>query len=225
MVRKRKGPNTFGSLIAGAFGILLGGMVGVLIAAVYLVFKPVEEVKRLPEEDELKPVVYYIEGRRSGMDGAAWVGKRNQLISESPFEITLNEQELNQWSSSSYGQRRMDLKVEYGETKIEPGIPLFRVADDHLQVGMPIEIKGLGDNRRIILQATGQFVADGESPVRFQPETVYIGSCRVPNLQGLSSAVLEGLTSLMGVPEEVGASWPTLSSATVDGDQIRLQRL
>ncbi|MEZ5276394.1 MAG: hypothetical protein R3F07_08450 [Opitutaceae bacterium] len=225
MVRKRKGPETFSSFIAGAFGILLGGAFGVLIAAVYLVFKPVEEVKRLPEEDEMKPVVYYIEGRRSGMDGAAWVGKRNQLVSESPVELTLNEQELNQWSSASFGKRRMELMVEYGDAKIEPGIPLFRIADDRVQIGMPVEIKGIGENRRIILQAAGQFAPDGESSMKFAPETVYIGSCRIPNFQGFSSVVFGGFVSLMGSPDDVKTAWPTLSEARVEGDLIHLQRL
>ena len=225
MVSKRKAPGTFASLIVGTSGILLGGFVGVLIAAIHLVFKPVVEVKQLPEPEELEAVVYYVEGRRSGMDGAAWVGKRNQLISGTPFEATLNEQELNQWSSASYGPRRKELTLEYGEAKIEPGIPLFRIAEGQVQIGMPVEIKAMDSNRRIILQASGGFAAGGDASMRFAPETVYVGSCRIPNFQGMSGRVFGGLLALIDAPEEVRAAWPTLSEATIEGEQIRLQRL
>ena len=206
-------------------GILFWGFVGTFIAAVYLLIKPVNEVKRMPAEEDIKPGVYYVEGQRSGIDGAAWVAKRNELISEAPFEFALNEQEFNQWSSMSFRERRKDLMVEYGSTKIEPGIPLFRIADDSLQVGIPIEISGVGENRRIILQATGTFVEGKDRGFQFQPETVYLGSCRIPNFQGISSLVVSGLAKMMGIPDDVQAAWPTITSAQVEGDVVRLQRL
>jgi hypothetical protein len=179
----------------------------------------------MPAEDEIQPGVYYIEGRRSGIDGAGWVAKRNEIISELPLEFTVNEQELNQWSSSSFSERRKELVVEIGEAKIEPGIPLFRVADDAFQVGVPIEINGFGQNRRIILHASGTFVEGEDRGPQFQPDTVYLGSCRIPNLQGVSSLVVSGLAGVMGVPEDVHAAWPTITKAQVDGDAVRLQRL
>jgi hypothetical protein len=225
MARNRIGPGSFRTFIVGAIGILFWGTVGVLIAAVFLIMKPVNEVKRMPEEDDIRPGVYYIEGKRSGIDGAGWVAKRNELVSELPFEFALNEQEFNQWSSLTFGERRKELMVEYGDAKIEPGIPLFRIADDILQVGIPVEISGVGENRRIILQATGTFVEEKDRGYQFQPDKVYLGSCRVPNFRGISSRVVSGLTELMSIPEDVRTAWPTVTSAQVEGDVVKLQRL
>ena len=174
MARKKTGPGSFGTFIVGGIGILFWGTVGVFIAGVYLVMKPVNEVKRMPAEEDIKPGVYYIEGQRSGIDGAGWVAKRNELISEAPFEFTLNEQEFNQWSSLSFGERRKELMLEYGGARIEPGIPLFRIADDIIQVGIPVEISGIGENRRIILQATGTFAEGKDQVFEFQPDKVYL---------------------------------------------------
>lgn len=195
-----------------------------LIAATYLVFVPVHEVRRMPAEDDIKPGVYYVEGRRSGIDGAEWVGKRNQLISEAPFEFTLREEELNQWSSSSFGEVRKNLKVEYGDTKLEPGIPMFRIDEGQIQVGVPIELNGIGDNLRIILQASGDFVEGPDQTYVFQSDLVYLGSCRIPNIQGISSLVTGGLSKVMGVPEDIATAWPSLSSVTVEGDTLTLAR-
>jgi len=225
MALKKIGPGSLRALVVGSLGILLWGSLGVFIGGVYLINKPVNEVKRMPAEDDIQPGVYYVDGRRSGIDGAGWVAKRNEIISEAPFEFTLNEQELNQWSSSSFGERRKELSVELGSAKIEPGIPLFRVAESSVQVGVPIEISGLGENRRIILQATGTFVAGTDRGPHFQPDTVYLGSCRIPNFQGVSSLVVSGLAGAMGVPEDVNAAWPSITTAQVDGDAVKLRRL
>jgi hypothetical protein len=225
MARRRNGPGSFSKLIGGAFGILMGGCFGILIAAVYLTFRPVHEVKRMPAEEDMKPGVYYIEGRRSGMDGAEWVSKRNEVVAEGALDITVNEQELNQWSSATFSDRRMDLKIEYGDAKFEPGIPNFRIADDQVQIGFPFDIKGVGDNRRLIFQAKGTFVEGPDATRVFVPEYVYLGSCRIPNLGGFSAVVVRSLANVVGAPEEVLAAWPSLTDVTVDGDVIKLQRL
>lgn len=225
MARNKIGPGSLRALVVGSVGILFWGTLGVFIAGVYLLNKPVNEVKRMPAEDDIQPGIYYVEGRRSGVDGAGWVAKRNEVISEVPFEFSLNEQELNQWSSSSFGERRKELSVELGTAKIEPGIPLFRIADSSLQFGVPIEISGIGENRRIILQAAGTFVADEDRGPQFQPDKVYLGSCRIPNFQGISSLVVGGLVGVMGVPEDVSVAWPSVTAAQVDGDAVKLRRL
>jgi len=225
MARNKIGPGSFRALVVGVIGILLWGTLGVFIAGVYLISKPVNEVKRMPAEEDIQPGVYYVEGRRSGVDGAGWVAKRNEIISEGPLEFTLNEQELNQWSSSSFGERRKELSVELGTAKIEPGIPLFRIADSSLEIGFAIEISGFGENRRIILQAGGTFVADEDRGPQFRPDIVYLGSCRIPNFQGISSRVVSGLAGAIGIPEDVNAAWPSITTAQVDGDAVRLRRL
>lgn len=225
MALNKIGPGSFGTFVVGGIGIFFWGTVGAFFAAVFLIVKPVNEVKRMPGEDDIKPGVYYIEGQRSGIDGAGWVTKRNEIISETPFEFTLNEQEFNQWSSLSFGERRKELKVELGKAKIEPGIPLFRIADDSFQVGIPVEISGIGENRRIILQAVGTFVEERDRGFKFQPEKVYLGSCRIPNFQGISSHVIRGLAKVMSVPEDVRAAWPSITMAQVEGNVVKLQRL
>ncbi len=222
MARIKKGPGSFGAFIVGCIGILFWGTLGLFIAAIFLVLKPVNEVKRMPAEEDKQPGVYYIEGRRSGVDG--WLAKRNDYISEAPFEFTLSEQELNQWSSASYGERRKQLMVEFGSTKIEPGIPIFRVEDDALQVGFPVEIIGIGDKRRIIFQAAGTIEPRQDSAFRFVPDVVYIGSCRIPNFQGLSSIVFRSLANVMSATEEIIAAWPSLSEVVIDDSSLSIRR-
>lgn len=224
MALKKRGPGSLSALIIGILSLLAGGFVGMLIAATYLVFVPVHEVKRMPAEDDIKPGIYYVEGRRSGIDGAEWVGKRNQLIAEAPFEFTLREEELNQWSSSSYGEMRKNLKIEYGNTKLEPGIPMFRIDEGLVQVGVTIELNGIGDNLRVILQASGDFVKGPDQAFVFQADTVYLGSCRIPHFQGISSLVTGGLSRVMGVPEDIATAWPTLSRVSIEGGTLTLAR-
>jgi len=210
--------------LVGSIGILFWGGLGVLFSAVFLLLKPVNEARRMPAEEDLQPGVYYLEGRRSGIDGAGWVAKRNEFVSEAPFGFSLNEQELNQWSSASYGERRKQLKLELGTAKIEPGIPNFRIADGTLQVGVPIEVNGIGEKRRIILQATGTIEAEPDSSFRFEPDVVYLGSCRIPNFQGISSIVFRNIARVMGAPEEIIEAWPTLAEVATDGEVVSLRR-
>jgi hypothetical protein len=196
MARNNKGPGSLGAFIGGRISIPFWGAFGVLIAAAFLVLTPVNEVKRMPAEEDIKPEVYYIEGLRSGVDGAGWVAKRNSYIFEAPFEFTVNEQDLNQWSSASYGERRKQLMGEFGSTKIEPGIPIFRVAEDAIQVGFPVEISGISgisgisDKRHIIFQAAGTSESRQDLAFRSEPVSVYISSCCISNFQGLSSDCL-----------------------------------
>ena len=60
-------------------GAVLGLLVGVVAACVYLVFKPVQQVKELPKEPS-RSVVYFIPGSESNAKGKCWQAKEKQVI-------------------------------------------------------------------------------------------------------------------------------------------------
>ena len=101
---------------------------------------------------------------------------------------------------------------------------MFRINEGQIQVGVPVELNGIGDNFRIILQAKGDFQPGADGVNRFKASTLYLGSCRIPNFQHLSASVSGGLAKAMGVPEDVLTAWSSLSEVVVDGDTIKLAR-
>src|SRR5258708_36315203 len=82
-----------------ALGAVPGLIVGVLAACVYLVFKPVTQVKELPKE-VTRSVVYYIPGNEGGAKSKNWQAKQKQFLSNPTFTINLVEEELNAWANT-----------------------------------------------------------------------------------------------------------------------------
>src|SRR5690242_8328134 len=80
-----------------ALGAVLGLIAGVLVAVVYLVFKPVAQVKAMPKET-LRSVVYYLPGNDSNAKSRGWQAKQKQFLAGT--SVTVVEDELNAWSAS-----------------------------------------------------------------------------------------------------------------------------
>src|SRR6187551_1362179 len=85
-----------------ALGAILGLAAGLLAACVYLVFKPVLQVKEMPKEkDVVRGAVYFIPGSESTAKGKGYVAKQKALVGGTAVELT--EDELNAWSTATFG--------------------------------------------------------------------------------------------------------------------------
>ena len=73
-----------------ALGAVLGLICGVLVACLYLVFKPVQQLKELPKEPS-RSVVYYIPGSESSAKSKGWQAKQKQLIDGTGISLVEDE--------------------------------------------------------------------------------------------------------------------------------------
>src|SRR6187431_338358 len=86
-----------------ALGAILGLAAGLLVACVYLVFRPVLQVKDMPKEkDVVRGAVYFIPGSDNSTKGKTYAAKQKALIGGAPVELT--EDELNAWSIATFGE-------------------------------------------------------------------------------------------------------------------------
>ena len=113
-----------------ALGAVLGLIAGVLVACVYLVFKPVSQVKEMPPEDKIqKSMVYFIPGNESNAKSRGWQAKQKQILGSPTFTLDLVEDELNAWANTLAAPaapgvdddlRRRLARVHGRERQIEP---------------------------------------------------------------------------------------------------------
>ncbi len=209
------------------FAALLSICIGVILAAANLAILPVSVVKELPPEEEREPrSVFYITGADKG--GNTWKQKRASLERGQNGTLLLIEGDLNRWAKSTF--RPDPKKNEDGgilaKFSMNPETPNFRIADDQLQVSSQLAIPILGDGKRFIYQAKGNFV--NESGVNtFKAETGYIGACPIPKFAGLPDIVYRLLASTYLEGEEyikLSDAWSQLSEVSIENNQLKLVR-
>lgn len=199
-------------------GAFLSIVVGALLAMIYLMAKPVETVKSLPEEPA-PATVYYVQGSSNGGKGRQYLRKRQLFIEGGPAEVLrLSEDELNAWISSS---RAHPEAASTGTGLLAPQSVNFRVRDGSLQVGLPCSINVLGLTRPIIVQARGGFDRKGERFV-FRPDELYVGSLAVSRIPGLTPLLVNRLLDAQDIPAETYQAWKRLDQVAVEGDQLVL---
>lgn len=199
------------------FGALLGILIGALLAAVWLVQKPVQTVRELPKEP-VAGVIYYIEGSANSSMGAAWMRKRQLFVAGS--SISVSEHELNTAARnlSSNGGNKTDGK-EAG--MVTPGPLNFRIADGELQIASKVDVALLGLQSALQVVARGEFVRRGDH-FAFEPNQVYVGSCRVDRLPVIGGMILRKVTQAMVLPEDLNAAWSKVDAVTIDGAEMQL---
>jgi len=231
-----------------ALGAVLGLIAGVLVACVYLVFKPVSQVKALPKET-LRSMVYYIPGNDSNAKSKGWQAKQKQFLAGT--SITVVEEELNAWSASAAapapavakpaakppapkpgapkpkpGEKPKPAEEKADESKpvqegiIIPYAPNFRVVDDKLQIGLKCTLNWYGLTYDTTVIAIGGFGKSGDQIV-FQPEKVYLGSCPVHLLPAVSGVLLSQIVAKEKVPDEVRTAWTKLTTVTIGGGTVK----
>ena len=211
--RELYGPSTTEVFLGASLSVLLGAV----LAAAFLITKPVEKVRAIPDEP-VHNQVYYIEGAKSG--GGQWLRKKQMFIEGAAMEIQLSENELNKWIAST--------KVKPETTDSPPLIAFrdvnFRIVNNTLQVGIPTELNFPMFSRSIIVQATGGYLLSGDR-FELKLDRLMVGSLAVHRIPILSSIVAGRLFASQEVGEEVYEAWDSLSVVAIEDNQLTLERL
>ncbi|HVZ63051.1 MAG TPA: hypothetical protein VG936_00575 [Lacunisphaera sp.] len=227
-----------------ALGAVLGLICGVLVACLYLVFKPVQQVKVLPKEPS-RSVVYYIPGSESTAKSRTWQAKQKQLIAGT--NVTVVEDELNAWAASlavppapkaATPPPKGKDKAKPGEKPKEeapkddaakpppegfviPGTLNFKIVDNEVQVGLKCTLNWYGMTYDTTVLAMGTFVQSGDSFV-FKPGKLYLGSCPLHLLPAIPGLLVSSITSKVKVPDDLRIALTKLKSVTVEKGAMTL---
>lgn len=226
------------SMMEVGLGAVLGLLVGVLAACVYLVFKPVTQVKEMPPADkQLRSMVYYVAGNESNAKSKGWQAKQKQMLNNPTFSLDLVEDEMNAWANTlaapaaapapapKPGAKPAAAPAEApkpaGDGIFNPGRPNFRIVDGKLQVGGKCLLNWYGLTYEVTVKTTGTFSKSGDAVV-YSADTVYLGSCPVHLLPALSGPLVSHLIARVKVPEEMRAAWAKVRGATIEGATLKL---
>ncbi len=218
-----------------ALGAILGLITGLLCACVYLVFKPVQQVKELPKEP-VRGTVYYIPGSDSTAKSKAITAKQKTFIAGGSVE--LNEDELNAWSTATFASAPAPAPAKPGAKPATPapaapagapaldGIfnpdrPNFKIKDGTLQIGFKCVLNWYGLTHEVIVLTTGTLQPSGDDFV-YVPKTLYLGSCPVHLIPGAPKPLLEHLIGKKKVPDEIKSAWAKATDVTLDGSTLKI---
>jgi hypothetical protein len=216
------------SMTEVALGAILGLIAGVLVAGVYLVFKPVSQVKEMPAEDKIvKSMVYFIPGNESSAKSRGWQAKQKQIISSPTFTLDLVEDELNAWANTLAAPAPAPkpgapagAPAPAGDGIFNPGKPNFKViTGNKLQISAKCVLNWYGLTKEVTVIATGTFAKSGDT-VSFAAETLHLGSCPVHLLPSVGAPLMSHLVARTKVPDEVRAAWAKLDSVTIEGPKL-----
>lgn len=216
-----------------ALGAILGLLIGVLVCGVYLVFKPVAQVKALPKEP-LRSMVYYIPGNDSNAKSRGWQAKQQQYLTGTSVSVV--EDELNAWSAAAGtaapaapkpgakpaakpGAKPADDKPAL-DGIIIPYAPNFRVVDDKLQIGLKCTLNWYGLTFDTTVLAIGGFGKSGDQVV-FVPEKVFLGSCPLHLLPLLPGLLVSTIIEKEKVSDEIRTAWTKLTAVTIEGGAVK----
>lgn len=224
------------SLTEIVLGVVLSLLLGVVLGAVLLVARPVVVAKETPKDPDPK-AIYYIEGSRDNAKAKQALAKRKAFVEGQ--SVTVTEEEINALAApapaaapgAKAGEKKADPKAKEAEKAAPPpassdgmfavGQPNFRVRDGKVQIGVPVTINALGLGEKVIAQARGGIVKQGDRFV-FEPETLYLGSCPVQRLPFVAGYVREKFIAAQAIPEDIKTSWAKLANVTIDGNAVKL---
>jgi len=73
----------------------------------------------------------------------------------------------------------------------------------------------------VVLQSKGTFTKDGDHFV-YKPETLYLGSCPLHLLPGVSNLLMSHVLAAGKVPDEFRDAWYKLNDVEIRGDELKL---
>lgn len=209
-----------------ALGAVLGLIAGVLTACVYLVFKPVSQVREMPKEP-VRGMLYYLPGSDSSAKSRNWSAKQKQLVAGT--SVSLVEDELNAWATSTFGAaprapapggKAGDASATSGGI-LQPGTPNFKIVDGKLQIGTKCVLNWYGLTHEVIVISTGVFERSGDRFV-FKPETLHLGSCPLHLLPAVSGPVFDHLVGKKKIPDELRSAWVKVDDVVIEGTTLKL---
>ncbi|MCF7688217.1 MAG: hypothetical protein K9M98_13870 [Cephaloticoccus sp.] len=201
-------------------GAVLSAVIGAVLAMVWLATKPVEKVRELPKEP-VAGLVYYIEGSANSTQGRQWSAKRQSFIQGT--SVTVTEQELNTalktLETDAAKAKKPEEKTEPG--MITPGALNFRIHDNLLQIGAPIDLLIYGMKTQVQVVAQGTFERRGDK-FAFDPQKIYVGSCQVERLPIVSGMVMGKLLAAANLPTDLTEAWGRLADVSIEGSELKL---
>ena len=209
-----------------ALGAVLGLVAGVLAACVYLIFKPVSQVREMPKEP-VRGMLYYLPGGDSGAKSRTWSAKQKQLVAGT--SISLVEDELNAWATSTFGAaakapapggKAGDANAGGGGI-FQPGTPNFRIVDGKIQIGTKCVLNWYGLTHEVIVLTTGVFERSGDRFV-FKPETLHLGSCPLHLLPAVAGPLFDHLVEKKKIPDEIKSAWVKIDEVAIEGPTLKL---
>lgn len=209
-----------------ALGALLGLTAGVIAACVYLVFKPVTQVKELPKEP-VRGMLYYIPGADSNAKSKNWAAKQKQFIAGTSVSVV--EDELNAWAVSVFGAapKAPPAGAKEGAAKpsddgiFQPGSPNFKIAESKVQIGFKCLLNWYGLTHEVMVVTTGGFVRSGDRFV-YKPDTFYLGSCPLHLLPSLAEPMFDHLVGKKKIPDDIKTAWLKVNDVTIEGTTLKL---
>lgn len=223
------------------FGAVLSAVLGVVLGVVVLVTKPVVSVKELPKpEERVRGTVYYVEGAQGGNAKQA-LAKRKAFVEGQ--SVTVTEAEINALASpagpagaatpppKSGEKAKAPEKAKAGEKAapatpssgemLAKGPPNVRLRGGVMQVGLPVTLNVLGQSQKVLVQARGQFVKDGDV-FAYHADELYFGSCPVQRLPYLSSYVHNKFLNAQAIPEDIATAWRKLANVAIEENALKL---
>jgi hypothetical protein len=205
-------------------GAVLSLLLGIVLAIVLLVFKPVSVTRTLPKEGERDPkTVYFIEGQHTGSRRAEALAKRKAFLSGQ--SVAIGEDEINALVVAGTAPSSADAGVAKPATTKNESLAIgtvnFRIRDGVMQVGAPVQVRLLGLDQRIVVQARGGFEKSGDVFV-FAPSELYLGSCPVQNIPFLARYVRNQFVAAQPIPADLATAWGKLAGVSIDGDVLKL---
>lgn len=217
-----------------ALGAVLGLLAGLLAACVYLVLKPVQQVKELPKEPA-RGVIYYVPGSEAPAKSREWTAKQKAFVAGG--NVQLVEDELNAWANATFAgapaAAATPAKAPAAAPKadaakpaddggiFQPGTPNFHLADGKLRIGFRCFVNWYGMGKDIFVTMTGDIKRSGDRFV-FTAESVYLGSCPVHLLPAVSGPLVSHLLGRKKVPDEINSAWAKLSDVAIEGSTLKL---
>jgi len=220
-----------------ALGAILGLIAGLLVACVYLVFKPVQQVKEMPKEP-VRGAVYFLPGSDNATKGKTYAAKQKALVGGASIE--LNEDELNAWATATFGAApaaakppapkpgakpaepaKPDANQPAYDGIFNPGAPNFKIKDGTLQIGFKCVLNWYGLTHEVIVLTTGTLGRSGDDVV-YSPKTIYLGSCPVHLIPAVAGPLMAHLISKKKAPDEVNSAWAKVKGASVEGSTLKL---
>jgi hypothetical protein len=219
-----------------ALGAVLGLIAGLLVACVYLVFKPVFQVKELPKETS-RGAVYFIPGSEAKAKSGAWQAKLKNFTAGK--SVTLNEDELNAWAAATLsatpppkpaapGAKPAPAEAKPAEPAkanydgiLNPGTPNFKLVNGTMQIGFKCVLNWYGMTYEVIVLTTGTFTHSGDDVV-YSPKTLYLGSCPIHFIPGAAGPLMSQLLARKKAPDEINSAWAKVKEATLDGTALTL---
>ena len=226
------GPST----VEVALGAVLGLVMGLLCACLYLVFRPVVQVKEMPKET-VRGSVYYIPGSDATPKAKALPAKQKIFVAGGSVE--LNEDELNAWSAATFAAMAAPTPAKPAAKPatpapgpaaaatpaydgiLNPDRPNFKIKDGVMQIGFKCVLNWYGLTHEVIVLTTGTIQPSGDGFV-YTPKTLYLGSCPVHLIPGAAKPLLDHLFTKKKAPDEINSAWAKATDVTLEGSTLKI---